>query len=294
MRNIRFHPAVGIAYFLILSCLTMLLFNPWTVAFCVLGELLHLVMLTNLRQGGRLAVTVVCLSSFFAVVNALFNAWGNTPLLYINDRPFTLEALARGALTGGMMSAMLLIYMIYTKYVDNGKFLYVFGRILPTFSLMLSMTLRFIPYFHRKLEEIRSVQQNLGISTETGSIRRRMRAGTAMYWGMFSRALEDSMDTHAAMRARGYGSGIKSRGKRYLFGGRDVAASVVMGLLAGTVVVYLCMGSYGFVFYPELGMPEAPGAVWPAYGAYGALVLLPIFYLIWEELRWKRSSKYKI
>lgn len=294
MRNIRFHPVVSILYFLLLSCLTMLLFNPWTVAFCVFGELLHLMLLTDLKQGGRMAVTAICLSLFFAVINALFNSWGDTPLLYINDRPFTLEALARGALTGGMMSAMLLLYMIYTKYVDNGKFLYVFGRILPTFSLMLSMTLRFIPYFHRRSEEIRTVQQNLGISTDGGSISRRMRAGTAMYWGMFSGVLEDSMDTHAAMRARGYGSGKGSHSRRYCFNGRDAAAVLLIGLLTAAVLVFICMGCYEFLFYPALRMPKDPDWIWPAYSVYGALILLPVFVIIWEELRWKRSLKYKI
>ena len=294
MKNTRFHPAVPIVYFISLSCLTAMLFNPWTVLFCILAELLHLALLTDGKRVGRTAVTSFCMIVFFAILNALLNPWGSTPLLYINDRPFTWEALARGGLTGGMLSAMLLLYLVYAEYIDNGKFLSVFGKILPTFSLMLSMTLRFLPYLRKRLAELREIQRNFGISTETGTLRHRMRSGISLYWSVLSRALEDSMDTYAAMRARGYGNAVKKPVKRDLFAFRDMTAISLVLLLTAGVFAHLCMGSYTFDFFPVIKTAGSLRKNLPAYGMYGIFILLPIFLILWETLRWKQFLKSKI
>lgn len=55
----------------------------------------------------RSLVWLLLVTALPVIVNPLVNHRGNTPVLYINDQPITLEAVLYGLFTGLMIAAML-------------------------------------------------------------------------------------------------------------------------------------------------------------------------------------------
>jgi energy-coupling factor transport system permease protein len=53
---------------------------------------------------------------------------------------------------------------------QSHKFIFLFGKILPTIAMMITMTLRFIPTMKKRLNRISQTQSPLGISTSKGSL----------------------------------------------------------------------------------------------------------------------------
>ena len=58
-----------------------------------------------------------------------------------------------------MLGAMLLWFMCLSSVFTSDKFIYLFGKIIPALSLLLSMTLRFVPKFRRQLETTAQAQR---------------------------------------------------------------------------------------------------------------------------------------
>ena len=64
--------------------------------------------------------------------------------------------------------------------MTTDKFIYLFGRIIPALSLILSMALRFVPRFTAQLKVIRSGQKTMGRDVSEGSLFARIRHGLNM------------------------------------------------------------------------------------------------------------------
>jgi energy-coupling factor transport system permease protein len=81
-----------------------------------------------------------------AALNPAFNHQGVTILFYLkNGNPITLESILYGAAAACMFIAVILWFSCYNSVMTSDKFIYLFGRIIPSLSLILSMVLRFVP-----------------------------------------------------------------------------------------------------------------------------------------------------
>ena len=50
-----------------------------------------------------------------------------------------------GLASAALLSATLLWFTCYNTVMTSDKFIYLFGRVIPALSLVLSMTMRFVP-----------------------------------------------------------------------------------------------------------------------------------------------------
>lgn len=82
-----------------------------------------------------------------AILNPIFNHKGLTVLFYLKRNPVTLESVAYGAASGVMLGSVLLIFSCFNRIITDDKILYLFGRIIPSLAVVLSMALRFVPLF---------------------------------------------------------------------------------------------------------------------------------------------------
>ena len=104
---------------------------------------------------------------------------------------------------------------------------------------------------------------------------------------MVAWSLENSVETAASMRARGYG--IKGRTSFSLFrfyrsDGAVLACSAALLILA---LVGVGTGDCTFYFYPRISpLPHTPLAI-VSYIAFAALSLLPFIIEVKEALVWK-------
>lgn len=280
------HPGVTAAYYLLLLILTAVLLTPWTALLCVCVQL---IILAREKGAGAVKGPLVysaLLVLFFTLINGLLNPMGDTPLLFLNERPITAEALLRGAMAGLISAALILVFKAGACFIDNGKLLYVVGRLSPNIALMLCMTLRFIPYYSRQLKQLWETQQALGCQTN--------RAAGKLFWAMLSANLESAIETQLSMRYRGFGC-RRGRGRRlagrYPFRGYDAGLLLLFLGFALTIAVLIWAGIYRFEFFPRIvSSAQAPAGI----AVYGAFTALPLVYRFWEEGKWRIYTKLKI
>ena len=77
----------------------------------------------------------------FAVLNPVFNHEGATILIYINDNPITLESIVYGFAAATMFISVIIWFSCYNAVMTSDKFIYLFGRVIPALSLVLSICL---------------------------------------------------------------------------------------------------------------------------------------------------------
>ena len=142
------HPALTFCYFAAVLLLTMFVLHPVFLALSLLGALGYCAQLRGWRSLWRTLGRLVPFLVLMAALNALFNHAGVTMLFYLpNGNPVTREALCYGAAAAAMFAAVILWFQCCNAVMTADKYLYVFGSVLPSVSLLLSMALRFVPKF---------------------------------------------------------------------------------------------------------------------------------------------------
>ena len=145
--NSRYHPLVNFLFFALVLAYSMVLMHPVCLAVSLTGALVYAGELGGRRAlAGHLkfALPVLLLA---AIVNPAFNHAGVTILTY----PLTLESILYGLAAGAMLCAVVRWFVCFNAVITADKFVYLFGRVIPALSLVLSMTLRFVPLFRRQL-----------------------------------------------------------------------------------------------------------------------------------------------
>ena len=170
--------------------------------------------------------------------------------------------------------------------MTSDKFIYLFGRVIPKLSLVLSMILAFIPKLKRKYKEIDEAQKALGIyATESyvDKIRSKMRVLSIL----LTNSLETSVDTADSMRARGYGLTGRTSYAIYRFTVADFAYLMFSIIFGVTTVVLIMLGASEFYYYPTISVIKGTPTV---YILYSSLVLLAgssIFMEVKENFLWR-------
>ena len=173
-----------------------------------------------------------------ALLNPMFNHYGVTMLYYIESSGnwVTLEALVYGIVLGAVMFVVIQWFSCYNKIMTSDKFIYLFGRIIPALSLILSMALRFVPRFIGQLHIIRNGQKSMGRDTTNGNILQRAYHGLNMLSILVTWALENAIQTSDSMRSRGYGLHGRTAFSIYRFTKRDKIIGVIMAGLFAVIV----------------------------------------------------------
>lgn len=272
-----FHPIVNMMYFMIVLLCTMFSMHPVLICIscaCGTGYLLYL-------KGGKSILKsfkyMSVMMTMVIIINPLFNHEGATILYYMdNGNPITKESIIYG-----VFMALLLITVInwcgcYNTVMDSDKFIYLFGTIIPHLSLILSMTLRYVPRFKVQFRKVREAREAMGGNISKGNIIRRIRNFADIISVMISWSLENSIETSDSMRSRGYGMKGRTSFSIYRFSRRD---GIVCGVLLSciSVVMYGVLSENMYYrYYPtfEKGLFEVKMLV--IYVVYGVMCLIPL------------------
>lgn len=277
-----YHPTVGFSYLAIAIVFCMAAFHPVYVAISFAGALASSFVFKGVKPTLRSLAWIVPLCLIIAVCNMIFTAAGATELFSAFGRSFYLESLCYGATMGGMFAAMMLWFMVYATVMDSESTATVMGNVLPLVSLMISQVMRLVPQFIRRGQAVGAVMSATSAAaarTKKETMGQNLRIlSVLMGWGM-----EDGIVRSDAMRARGYGSGIKrTRYRRQRFALRDGIALAVMFALAALNAFLASVACSQFGFYPYMDTL----VVWWGYGPYGLFVAIPLLLAIKERLAW--------
>ena len=286
-----YHPAVCFLYFVLVLGLTMLVMHPVSLAVSLGSAIAYSVML-NGRRAVRFQLRIILpMMLLAALVNPAFNHAGVTVLAYLpSGNPLTLESILYGIAAAAMLAAAMSWFSCYTAVMTSDKFVYLFGRVIPALSLVLSMTLRFVPRFTAQLHVVREAQSCIGRGTENGSMRRRVRNAVTILSIMVTWALENAIETADSMKSRGYGLPGRTSFSIYRLDSRDRGA---LGWLCFCGVYLVCGGLAGGLDWQYT--PVFGGAAMTPFTVSFQLVVLalcltPVIIDIAEDRRWRQSA----
>ncbi len=286
-----YHPAVNFLYFALVLLFTMVFMHPAALLISLIGAFAWSAYL-----GGRRAVCInllymVPMLLLTALVNPAFNHEGATMLLYLpTGNPLTLESILYGFAASTMLIAVLCWLSCYNKIITSDKFVYLFGRIIPAMSLILSMVLRFVPKFQQQLKTVSNAQKCVGRDVSNGSLFSRAKHGVKILSIMITWALENAIETADSMKSRGYGLPGRTAFSIYRFDERDRAALWTIGGLGGYILMMALAGGFGYRYFPTFRI--APWDAWSVSGmaAYIGLCLTPLIIDLADDYKWKRLS----
>ena len=166
----RYNPIAVAIYYLAVMGISMLCMHPILLLISLAGAMSACALYRSARPAqhalfwGTFALT--------ALLNPLLSRHGATVLLVLGDKPVTLEALVWGLVAGLGIVSVLYWVGAFGALMTQDKLLYLFGKLSPRISLLLSMALRYVPLFGRQIRAVSQSQQALGLYKEDNIVDR--------------------------------------------------------------------------------------------------------------------------
>ena len=281
------HPAVSLLYFAAVIVFAMFLMNPVCLTLSLLCSAATAVLL-NGRKTVIFSLKIVLPMALLAIlINPFVNHRGVTVLGYLPwNNPLTLESILFGVASAVMLSSTVLWFSAFHTVMTSDKLVFLFGKTLPALGLLLSMSLRFVPRFTAELRAVRNAQRLL--YPEKSGFLPRIKSAVRVLSVMISKALEDSLETADSMKARGYGLKGRTSFSRYRMTGQDWMMLVFTFVLAAAIAVFCFGGTARFRYFPSVAQLRLTADTILFYGAYAALLLLPLILSLGEGIRWRK------
>lgn len=286
------HPAVNFAYFALVLAFSMTLMHPVCLLISLTGACCCLAQLHGLRELGHSARWLVPMALLAALVNPAFVHQGVTILTYLpSGNPLTLESILYGLAAALLLASVVLWFRCFSAVMTSDKFIYLFGRAIPALSLVLSMTLRFVPRFRRKFHTVAQAQRFMGRDTENGSLLQRCKNAMKVFSIMVTWSLESAIDTADSMRSRGYGQPGRTAFSIYRLDSRDRSLLLWLAFCGTYLLAAALSRGLFFQYYPMLGgAPLRPITV-SFYAVYLLLCLTPALLSWVSQRRFRRLEK---
>lgn len=284
------HPAVGFCWFAAVLVLTMLYMHPVLLAVSLIASASYMCMLRGIRKFLKTLCVLIPLLILISLFNALFNHAGVTALWYMpNGNAVTYEALVYGFFASLMFAAVILWFGCFNEIMTSDKLLYLFSRLSPSLSLLLSMSLRLVPRFAEKLRGIASARAQIGMGTSDGSMKHRISCGMKVLSVCLGWALDGSVTTANSMKSRGYGSAKRTSFSIYRFDARDAATAALLALTLAVTIICVARGSIYAGYYPSFVMSGAEPAALLGEAAFALMCFIPHLADAKEACAWRRS-----
>lgn len=283
-----YHPIVNFIYFLCVVGFSMFLMHPVSLGITLVCAVLYTFVLKGKKAALVSALLTIPMMLLAAVINPIFNHAGVTVLAYFpSGNPLTAESFFYGIAASTMLAAVIFHFACYNEVMTSDKFVYLFGKVIPTLSLVLSMTLKFIPTFTARLKEIVNVQRTLGRDMSSGNILKRMRCAVKILSVLVTWSLESAVETADSMKSRGYGLSGRTSYSIFHFDKRDLKVLLWITALSLTVLWGVYSGILYYSYFPVFDIAEFSAQAAAVHTAYLLLCATPVIVELREEYRWK-------
>ena len=287
-RFAKYHPLVNFLYFALVIGFSMALNHPLAQGISLFCAAVYAVQ-TEGRNAIlftlRLCLPMVLLTVF---VNPAFSHEGVTILLYFpTGNPLTLESILYGISSGVMIATVMLWFLNFNRVITSDKFIYLFGRIIPAMSLVLSMTLRFIPKFKAQLSSVTDAQKSIDRDISEGSLWHRTKIAITVLSIMVTWALENAIETADSMKSRGYGLKGRTAFSIYRFDDRDKTALFYLCFCGLYLLCGIIVSAFGFRYFPSIRYIGLNAITLSFQFVYLILCLMPVVLNYLEERKWK-------
>ena len=283
-----YHPIVNFTYFAFVIGFSMFFMNPVCLVISFISAFCYSVILDGKKAVRTNLLYMLPVMITTALLNPLFNHQGITMLLYLpSGNPLTLESIIYGVSASVMLVTVICWFSCYNKVMTIDKFVYLFGRIMPSLSLVFSMTLRFVPKFSEQLKNVTKAQKCIGRDLSSGGIIKRVKYGLAILSSMITWALENAIETSDSMKARGYGLSGRTAFSIFVFDKRDKLLLFVIVFSGLYILVGKIFGKLDFSYFPQITGEKISLYGISIFFIYLILCILPVIIEIREVLKWK-------
>ena len=283
-----YHPIVNFTYFVFVIGFSCFFMHPVCLCISLISGFTYSVMLKGKKAIKTNLIYMLPMLLLMALINPAFNHEGVTIIDYLPSKnPLTLESIVYGLCAATMIVSVICHFSCYNEIMTSDKFIYLFGKIIPAMSLIISMTLRFVPKFSAQLKVVANAQKCMGRDINSGSIIKRAKNGLSILSIMTTWSLENAIETADSMKSRGYGLPGRTAFSIFTFDKRDKKAIIYILLLGIYTLVGNLMGGMYFSFFPSMKAAEFSAFNVSVFLAYLLLCICPIIIEIWEVRKWK-------
>ncbi len=283
-----YHPIVNFTYFIFVIGFSCLILHPVCLFISFASGFTYSVMLKGKKAIKTNLIYMLPMLIIMALINPAFNHEGVTILCYLpSGNPLTFESMVYGICTALMIVSVICHFSCYNEIMTSDKFIYLFGKIIPAMSLIISMTLRFVPKFLAQLKVVINAQRCMGRDISNGSIIKRAKNGLNILSIMTTWSLENAIETSDSMKSRGYGLAGRTAFSIYTFDKRDKKALCGILLLGAYTLVGIIAGAMEVGFFPSIKFADVTASGISVFAAYLMLCIYPIIIELREVRRWK-------
>lgn len=280
-----YHPLINFVFYIGAFVFGMIFLHPIFLGCSLCAAILYYMTIKG-KQGIKFVIQMLPVFVVLSVINPLFNTYGERILFtYFGGRPYTLEALIYGMALATMIVTVLFWFASYNVVMTSDKFLYLFGRLIPSVSLILTMILRLLPDLKRKMKQIETARKGIGLSVENGNVKSKVKNGMTLLSALTAWALEGGIVMADSMRSRGYGCTRRTSFSIYRFDKRDM--TLISALLVLIVLIVFCGVSGGttVTYAPQIAV------TWNIYSVVGAVayilfLMIPTIVNLMEDIKW--------
>ncbi len=283
-----YHPVVNFVYFVAVILFSMFFLHPVFLGISLVCGTAYSLYLNGRRAARFNLLYMLPLFLIFAVMNPVFNHAGATILVYVNDNPITLESIAYGFAAAAMFVSVMIWFSCYNAVMTSDKFIYLFGRVIPALSLVLSMVLRLVPRLKAQIHVISNAQKCIGRDVSNGNVIQRAKNGLKILSILTTWALENAIETADSMKSRGYGLKGRTSFSNYRFDKRDGLGMAALLVLIAVVLLGAVLGENNMVYFPALYAKPFSALGLIVYAGYAGLCLMPLILNLWEDAKWAR------
>ena len=287
-----YHPLINFLYFGLVLVFSMFFMHPVSLTISLACAIAYNVYLNGRKAVRFQLLYMLPMMGMAAIVNPAFNHEGATLLCYLpTGNPLTLESILYGAAAAMLLAAVITWFSCYNAVMTSDKFVYLFGRVIPALSLVLSMTLRFVPKFKAQFQVVSEAQRCVGRDTSEGSLLRRLRNAITILSIMVTWCLENAIETADSMKSRGYGLPGRTAFSIYRFDDRDRAALLWLGFCGFYIFAGWMAGGFSWRYYPTIkGAGVTPFTI-SFQLVYLALCLTPVLLNRLADRTWARITQ---
>lgn len=287
----NYHPLVNFLYFGFILAFSMMFMHPVCLVISLTCAFTYSIVLKGKKAIKFNFIFLLPSILITALINPAFNHEGATIITYLHTgNPLTLESIAYGIAASCMLAIVVAWFSCFNVIMSSDKFVYLFGRIIPAMSLVLSMSLRFVPKFKAQIKIVSNAQRNIGRDVSNGGIIQRARHGLTILSIMITWALENAIETSDSMKSRGYGLPNRTAFSIYKFEKRDKVALAIIVLLGSYLLLGSILGAFKWRYFPTMKGIGLNLFTISLFISYVVLCLVPVIVTIKEEKQWKATQ----
>ena len=168
------------------------------------------------------------------------------------------------------------------------KLVYLIGKRLPKVGLVMTVSLRMIPRFRSKWNEMKEARTTLGLHLEKGYVAR-VKEALKLFSALITQAMESAIETGMSMSARGYGLKRRTTMSLYKFRPFDAVFLSVNVLTLVSIVSLIALGALDFTFYPTVSHVSAGSNATVVFILFAIQSAYLLMLEVKEEISWKFS-----